>query len=182
LQKYWLGVKAYKAAMNSIKKRTVLSVFIVYGGLLLVLGASYRLVFSHDFYLWQLSRSLAAADHPSQTRHIAFAKDIGLLVGNSNHCDYFVGELRSYEEQSKKEIEAFYKDAFIWNPLNRRKEHISIGFVENGKISSNADWLGAPEFLKDHFTPYLRRTKNQKLYFIFFLDVGNEVGCDVRCV
>ena len=144
---------------------------------------AYFLVFSHDVYLWQLNRSLAAVNHPPSTKRISSSKDLGLLAGNSNHCDYFVAELRSCNNLSPKQIETFYKNTKIWNPLNRRNERVSVGVIEKGRINTNEDWTGAGNFLKDYFKTNLpQKLNNQKLYFVFFLDVGNETGCDIRCM
>jgi hypothetical protein len=169
--------------MNKTRKIKIAIVGIWSVALLLLVVPAYFLVFSHDLYLQQLNRSLAGINHPLDTKLISSSKDLGLLVGNSNHCDYFVAELRNYNNLSPKQIETFYKDTKIWNPLNRRRERVSIGIIEKGKIRSNEDWMGAGDFLKDYFKAHLpQKLGNQRLYFVFFLDVGNEVGCDVRCI
>jgi len=151
--------------------------------LILLCSLAYFLFLSHDVYLWQLSRSLTALKHPQHTQRVAVVKDLGLLVANGNHCDYFVAEMRSYSgDLSPDSIEKFYRNSQIWNPLNRRYERVSVGVVENGGIKSDEDWTGTGDFLKDYFKSYLpRKLSNQKLYFVLFLDVGNSTGCDLRC-
>ncbi|HEX8235592.1 MAG TPA: hypothetical protein VF600_06515 [Abditibacteriaceae bacterium] len=152
-------------------------------GVTCLLALTYLLVWSHDVSLWQLSRSLTSVKHPPNTNRVAFMKNLGLLVANGNHSDYFVAEMRSYSSNlSPRAIERFYQGTNIWNPLNRRHERVSVGVIENGRIRSNEDLTEAGDFLKHYFKPFLPRTlTNQKIYFVFFLDVGNGTGCDIRC-
>jgi hypothetical protein len=49
----------------------------------------------HDLKLVQVKKQYRALSHPAASRAIAFEADLGLLEGNGNHCDYFVGELRA---------------------------------------------------------------------------------------
>jgi hypothetical protein len=134
--------------------------------------------------LWQLQRSIATLSNPPNTKLIASAKDIGLLVGNGNHCDYFVAQLRSYPASiSSKQIQEFYKNTKIWNPLSRQLETISIGIIKDGKIESNEDWTGTGPFLQEYFQRNLpKKLTNQHLYFVLFLDGGYGTACDIRCM
>ena len=47
----------------------------------------------HELHLAQLAREYRAVVHPP-SRPVAFEQELGVF-GNGNHCDYFVGELRS---------------------------------------------------------------------------------------
>lgn len=50
---------------------------------------------AHDQRLKRLEVSVANLKHPPGTRELAIESDLGLLQGNGNHCDYFVGALRA---------------------------------------------------------------------------------------
>jgi hypothetical protein len=155
-------------------------------GLAVPLLLGYLLVWSHDVSLWQMSRSIAAVSHPPNTKRISSVKDLGLLAGNGNHCDYFVAEMRSYNNLTRKEIEAWYKNTKIWNPLKWRFERVSIGVIENNRIRmklKDEDWIGLPDYLRSHFkSRWPQPSSSQKFYFVAFLDLGNETGCDLRCL
>lgn len=144
---------------------------------------AYFAFLKHDFYLWQLQHSVATINNPPRTKRIASTKDLGLLAGNGNHCDYFVAQLRSFpESMSPKQIQNFYKNTKIWNPLNRQYEIISVGIIKDGKIESNEDWTGIGKFLQEHFHERLpNKLTNQRLYFVFFFDGGYDTTCDIRC-
>jgi hypothetical protein len=48
----------------------------------------------HSLKLTRLERKYRGLQHPP-SRALAYESDLGLLEGNGNHCDYFVGELRA---------------------------------------------------------------------------------------
>lgn len=50
---------------------------------------------AHDRRLQRLEETFANLKHPPGTRELAIESDLGLLQGNGNHCDYFVGSLRA---------------------------------------------------------------------------------------
>jgi hypothetical protein len=171
--------------MNSKDKKIVWSIVLVWSiPIICAFTLAYFAFLQHDFYLWQLQRSVATINNPPNTKSIASAKDIGLLVANGNHCDYFVAQLRSFpENMTSKQIQLFYKNSKIWNPLNRRTEIVSIGVIKNGRIESNEAWTGISPFLQSYFHKNLpRQLKDQHFYFVFVLDIGNAVACDIRCV
>ncbi len=61
----------------------------------------------HDFRLRQMKRDFARLSHPAGSRVLESRSDLGLLEGNGNHCDYFVGELR-VAPLSAEALQAFY--------------------------------------------------------------------------
>jgi hypothetical protein len=171
--------------MNSKDKKIVWAIVQVWLiPIICVFTVAYFAFLKHDFYLWQLQCSVATINNPPRTKLIASAKDLGLLAGNGNHCDYFVAQLRSFpEDMSPKQIQNFYQNTKIWNPLNRQKEIISVGIVKNGKIESNGDWTGIGKFLQEHFHEHLpHNLTNQHLYFVFFFEGGYDTACDIRCM
>jgi hypothetical protein len=115
------------------KKPLILT--IVLAGLLLALwfipftGDAVR----NSLHLWQLERQLKSLQQPSGTARVAFRSDVGLLVGNGNHCDFFVGELRSYSGP-RAAIEQHYRDLRVFNPVTQKNETIDVIFVDDWKI------------------------------------------------
>lgn len=49
---------------------------------------------AHEQKLWRLEGSFRDVTHPAATALVTKRSRVGLLLGNGNHCDYFVGELR----------------------------------------------------------------------------------------
>jgi len=135
----------------------------------------------HNWNLMQLDKSFGRVVHPQQTAHLSSVNEVGLLIGNGDHCDFFVGHLRSFTG-SRKNIQNFYSKSKIWNPLNNSLQPIDILFLENGEIpSSQRDYLprefdSASRWLS---TPLDRK---QNYYLVYFFDVGYDAGFDVRCL
>lgn len=48
----------------------------------------------HDLRLRRLKSEYSKLAHPAGSRVLEARSELGLLEGNGNHCDYFVGELR----------------------------------------------------------------------------------------
>ena len=63
--------------------------------LTLLIGGQLSARWGHDRRLEQLEQVFAKLQHPPGSRELAFESELGLLQGNGNHCDYFVGALRA---------------------------------------------------------------------------------------
>jgi hypothetical protein len=136
----------------------------------------YRDILQHEYTLYREAWSLNQLKHPAGTNRIAFKKHVGLYLGNGNHCDYFVGELRRYTGRQAA-IESFYSDKKVDN-LN-----VNVAFVENGDFSdqlrrwslppglnSLSYWLDPATVPLDH------------LYLVFIFDLDLDPGWDIRCM
>lgn len=153
-------------------------------GLGLLLGAAYVLGLNNSLHLWQLERAVASVRHPPQTRRLAQSKKLGLLVGNGNHCDFFVAELRDYSQTNltPRQIRAFYARTKIWNPLDERYENVDVATVENGVLRASHDWDGTEQFIAHRFgRNWPRSLAKQKVYVLFNFSIGYDPGCDIRC-
>lgn len=137
---------------------------------------------SNNRKLAHVERSFARVRHPAQSKLIKRLSDVGLLIGNSNHCDFFVGELRSYTG-TKQVIANSYRIATVWSPISNIEQPLAeIVFLERGFI---------PGAAKEQLPYGLREasdwsiptgTSKQQLYIVYFLDVGTfNQGCDLRC-
>jgi hypothetical protein len=106
--------------------------------ILLIFGAcaifSAPLVYDTLKNNWTLNKyelAFRRQSHPGWTTSISLEKRVGLLAGNSNHCDYFFGEVRSYTV-SKDEISRFYDGQRVEN-----YSYLKVTFIENGGFPGN---------------------------------------------
>ena len=112
---------------------------------------------------------LARVRHPVGTRRLSTERDLGILVGSGNHCDFFVAELREFDT-SWADVQAAYADA-----LAESKHLLKIHLV-------------ADEQLEGAHVPYRLHTRqawgvpptktNAYLVYIFRSDTAN---LDLRC-
>jgi hypothetical protein len=134
----------------------------------------YKDYFLHDYTLYREVNAFRQLNHPAGTSRIAFKKFLGLYLGNGNHCDSFIGELRRYtgEQQS---IETFYSGKIVADL------GVGVTFVENGefpeqfrqwslpyRLDSLSAWLDSPAIPHDH------------LYLVYISDIDLDPGWDFR--
>lgn len=110
-------------------KQTVL---LLLGALLLV--AIYYLLFHdamvNDRRLSQITRQLQALPPPPGTTQLSSNAAVGLLQGNGNHCDYFVGA--AYQSQSSAEdIQKHYQGRQFQNPITETLEEWEITILKD---------------------------------------------------
>lgn len=129
----------------------------------------------NEWMAWQLSRKLGTVAHPAGTAHVHSRRQVGLLTGNGNHCDYFAGELRTYSG-SRAELLAFYSGKELQSPLGRHQAEVQVAFFEastrNERLPHAHDepteWGLSPE-AADRF------------YVVYLFDGGHDPGYDLRC-
>jgi hypothetical protein len=114
--------------------------------------------------------------HPTNTHSLGFEKRFGLLVGNGNHCDFFLGEIRTYNS-SKEAVEKYYSAVIFKNPKSGLDEDVEISFIENGafqrfSLPYDLETLDGWK-LKSAFT-------NQPLYLVYILR-QYAANSDPRC-
>ena len=130
----------------------------------------------NSLHLWQLEKQLKSLQHPSGTARVTFRSDIGLLVGNGNHCDFFVGELRSYSG-TRTAIEQHYRDLRVFNPVTQTSESIEIIFV--------VDWKIPDMWLPDEFGQIsgwgLEDSEGSPHMYIIYVFRSYEANWDLRC-
>ena len=142
-----------------------------------VFGANLR----HSWDLHRLNRALNATAHPANSRLVSQGQEVGLLIRNGDHCDFFVGELRSFRG-TQSGIKKFYSQSKIWNPLNNTSQPLEIMFLQNGKIPASKQ-----EYLPSGFDSVSRGSKSplntkQHYYLLYFFDVGYDADFDWRCL
>jgi hypothetical protein len=126
-------------------------------------------------------RSFAAIEHPPVSVSLATSSRFGNLGCASNHCDYFVGNLRS-SHLSQDDLLAHYKEAalpspdpFIEGPIAVDLWFFDDEILEctpevDGLFNRQADW-GVD----------LSEYKGKTLYIAYAEAAGAPPGADIRC-
>jgi len=111
-------------------------------GVLSILTVFYLLfgdAFTNDLRLWQITRQLDSLSQPPNTVRFSSKSAVGLLKGNGNHCDFFVGAV--YRSQSSVEaIQKHYKGRQFQNPITGRNEEWNITILTDNH-SFDSIWL-----------------------------------------
>ena len=129
----------------------------------------------HDYKLEREAWAFKQLEHPPGTSRIAFQKYLDLYVGNSNHCDYFVGELRQYTGDSQA-IESFYADKVV-DGLG-----VSVAIARNGDLLEELQQSDMP-FQFDNLPVWSTSSAPARdhLYLVYIFDINFDPGWDIRC-
>lgn len=156
--------------------------------LLAILGILYAGVFVHDQMLWQFSRTYADIKHPSGTQSVKQYRELGLLAGNGNHCDLFVGELRSYSG-SREHVLKCYSSQIFWVAYTEEYVSVKVWFLENGRLEQGRyrkDELDyKPPHPVEHIAAEARRIceSTKRHYIIYMFDPCHDTPrLDPRCM
>lgn len=161
--------------------------FTILGAVILLLCVDFLVALTwrvpvHNAHLRAFERSFESVLHPTQStlhaRHAEFGN-----FGNSNHCDYFVGEFRS-SRLSRAEIEQHYRGMTIhppdtklsvWDGDPPTQSEIEVYF-SNAGIWGSWPWS---EWLQDdlHFFSDNEKT----VYLVFAEEDGYPPLGDFRC-
>ena len=151
----------------------------------------------NDLRLRRFAWDMAGIDHPSESELLASHAIVGKFSGNSNHCDYFAGQLR-WAPLSVAEIEDYYASATI-PPAQLEGQNFSEGpshdvaihvivVASEGVIDLSAMEAASygpilpysfdePSELAVNLSDYPEGT----LYLVSALDYGYPPGRDMRC-
>lgn len=132
----------------------------------------------HNYQLWRMQRSFRStmrSTHPAQSQLITEMAEFGNF-GESNHCDYFVGEFR-FSTLSKEEI------------LKKYAAIATSSFIGNRLIETNVYFIDEEFFKKDYlwsewlskYLPDRRHITNENIYLIYSEDAMNPPYGDIRC-
>ena len=132
----------------------------------------------HNYQLRMMQkhfRSTMQSVHPMPSELRAEIAEFGNF-GNSNHCDYFVGEFRSSPLPKNKILEqyaAVATSSFIGNRLIETGVHfVDEDFFKKDYLLS--EWL--EKYLPDY--PHIT---NENIYLIYSEDAMNPPDGDIRC-
>jgi hypothetical protein len=136
----------------------------------------------HDYALTRVRHEYRQIKHPTSSSGLETVSQVGLLIGNGNHCDYFVGEIRESDEPADQ-IREYYARFSVpmmdpaasqWGPAPNYP--ITVEFPDQrGKIDPSVDDMS--EALR---RARARQTK-KTLYVVYLLDGGYEPNFDLRC-
>lgn len=131
----------------------------------------------HNYQLWKMQRNFRStmqSIHPVQSELRAEMADFGNF-GNSNHCDYMVGEFRS-SHLSKEKLRRAYAAVATSSFIGNRLVETDIYFTDED-IFTHYPWS---EWL-EKYIPDNRGAANENTYLIFSEDDGNPPDGDIRC-
>ncbi|MHB1457368.1 MAG: hypothetical protein ACYC0V_10690 [Armatimonadota bacterium] len=109
------------------------------------------------------------------------------MFGNGNHCDYFVGELRSYSGDRKQVVKKYSTQSF-WSSESEENIPVEVLFIDHGKAHEGILYWGVvPLDLPDPVEDIIedaRKTygKSEHLYITYIFDPGYATGLDMRCL
>jgi hypothetical protein len=87
-------------------------------------------VLRNNQHLEELKLALEAVPTPPDTERLVTRTAVGLLIGNSNHCDFFVGSL--YRSACTPDsIREHYEARIFLNPISGNEEHVSLNILSN---------------------------------------------------
>ena len=138
-------------------------------------------VLYHEMKLNVFERNFDGVSHPSDSILIKRISDLGLLGGNSNHCDYLVVELRASEKQ-REEIRRLYDTQFVMSPEPHDAtpdDRVCVQVLLNPSESES----GIPRVFDNmllHEQEKWRAT-GWKVYAVYVFDMGHSARSDPRC-
>lgn len=149
------------------------------GLLLLAAVPLWLYVFSHDWNLWRFSRHFSKLSHPQGTRALENRRELGLLIANSNHIDYFVGQVRTFTGPRSR-IRAHYLGKTVWNPIANQHDAVELMFVDEFR-PDDLTKLSCPSPVVDLVERYRKSARaTDRLYTIYVFDPGYPCGLDIR--
>jgi hypothetical protein len=150
--------------------------------LALIVAVTYavsRDVILHNRKLNRMFASLKLLEHPADTEHVLDRKNVGLLIGNGNHCDYFVAELRKYNGDREVVLE-WYEDETITGP-NRKDFDVRVLFLSEGAFVGDKPMLPYDHDLPDDWLDEVNDPDGDYYLVYVFLGAFEEPGLDPRC-
>ena len=104
---------------------------IVFGTLVLLIAAPAA---CNSYRLSVLRSRVEGLPHPEGTEPLTTYSELGILSGNGNHCDYFVGHLRAHTS-ARESIDRFYKGTSFVNPVSGESESVRlVWFPDDGEL------------------------------------------------
>lgn len=130
----------------------------------------------NNFNLWRLKRNFEAASnfHPVQSQLLVKVAEFGNF-GQSNHCDYLVGEFRA-TQLSQEELEKRYASLFINSSDKTQPIPLEIYFADQ-EVFQESPWS---EWLSAHL-PEPPLFSTEKIYLAFASIDGYSPDGDIRC-
>lgn len=153
--------------------------YILLAILLAVVGFFSLLLFGgmpiHNWKLSIIDQRFIELTHPTSSRLLAHMAEIS-NYGNSNHCDYAVGEIRTSSD-SKSAIEEYYKNKRI-ESLVQGPIHVETFFLDELDFYN---FFPSGPFLEVLAKYSNFPTTTERRYLVLTLDPMNPATFDARC-
>ena len=126
-------------------------------------------------------RSLSTIEHPEASESLATSSRFGNLGCASNHCDYFVGNLRA-SKLSQDDLLAYYKNEVLPSPDPSIEGPIAVDlwFFED-EILECAPEVDGLFNRKEDWEVNLSKYEGETLYIAYAEASGAPTGADIRC-
>ncbi len=112
--------------------------------------------------------------HPAGTEHLSLRTKMGEFTGGEQGCDFYVGEVRRYDDNMKSVLASYADQTTSGYPLQ-------AVFIEDGRI---------PELVSDSLPEPLKNlagwelppgVEQQPMYMVYLLVVDNEGDLSLDC-
>lgn len=157
-----------------VKSLFALSGLVVAGFFLVIIVPYTIFIPIHTIGLYMFENRYSKIPQLPKSQTVHATSEVGLF-GNSNHCDYIVGEFR-ISSSSRPEIEKYYKD-FSVPALGMHRDPIpvEVGYPDDTYLFLGEDWLDWME------RTHLSKAIIDHMYFVYILDGDYSPFGDYRC-
>jgi hypothetical protein len=127
---------------------------------------------AHNRQLDEYTEAFESIAHPDGTQSVRLWRTVGLLAGDGNHCDYFVGEVRTLAGEPWQ-VEAFYSQQRV------DAYRLRVAFARDGVFVE--DEFGPPRGF-DEVGEWVQPSEYAgDLYLVYMLILGYPAEGDWRC-
>jgi hypothetical protein len=120
-----------------------------------------------------MEEELAHIQHPVGTTFVSKRAKLGLLFGSENHCDFFVGELRS-TDLSRGEVASFYQRQSI--STDSGPVGLEVSILDKELQKRMPPGLESPESWRP-----LREYSSEAYLYVVSATTTDKAGDDRRC-
>lgn len=142
-----------------------------------ILLSWFALIPINQINLWLLKRNFVSVPHPPESTLLARTAEFGNF-GNSNHCDYLVGEFRS-SPLSTEEIEKAYEEITVRSFSAGAQLPVEIYFAEELREAASHDYYWRHRLGK--YLPTQKDAVYDHNYFVFTESAMHPPVGDFRC-
>lgn len=142
-----------------------------------ILLSWFALIPVNQINLWLLKRNFVSVPHPPESTLLARTAEFGNF-GNSNHCDYLVGEFRS-SQLSRAEVQQAYNGVQVRSFNAGTQLPVEIYFAGDLREAAQHDYYWRHWLEK--YLPTQKAAVNGHTYFVFTMSAMHPPDGDFRC-
>ncbi len=130
----------------------------------------------HNHHLVGVEEAFSLINHPENTHPLGGVSRVGLLVGSGNHCDFFVGQVRSTTED-------WESVAMHYHTLGRKFAFdLAVSKFEDGVLQVERDAIRPPFDLESLSGWGVEKApQGEWIYAVYVADPGHAPEHDYRC-